>query len=112
MSITTDNESAVVADAPNQLFIGGEWRDAGGGGTLAVEDPSTGETLVEVADATPEDATAALDACVAAQAEWAAHPPRERGEILRRAFEKITAQADELSLLMTLEMGKPLAESQ
>src|SRR5918997_165343 len=112
MSITTDNESAVVADAPNQLFIGGEWRDASGGGTLAVEDPSTGETLVEVADATPDDAKAALDAAVAVQEEWAAHPPRERGEILRRAFEQMTARADELALLMTLEMGKPLAESQ
>jgi succinate-semialdehyde dehydrogenase / glutarate-semialdehyde dehydrogenase len=112
MSITADRETAVVEAAPNQLYIGGEWRDASGGATLAVEDPSTGETLVDVADATPEDATAALDACVAVQAEWAAHPPRERGEILRRAFEAITAQADELSLLMTLEMGKPLAESQ
>src|SRR5918997_721639 len=112
MSITTDNESAVVADAPNQLFIGGEWRDASGGGTLAVEDPSTGETLVEVADATPDDAKAALDAAVAVQEEWAAHPPRERGEILRRAFEQMVARTDELALLMTLEMGKPLAESQ
>jgi succinate-semialdehyde dehydrogenase / glutarate-semialdehyde dehydrogenase len=112
MSITTDNESAVVQAAPNRLFIGGEWREASGGATLAVEDPSTGETLVEVADATPDDATAALDACVAVQEEWAAHPPRERGEILRRTFEQMTARADELALLMTLEMGKPLAESQ
>src|SRR5687767_10369135 len=111
MSITTDNESAVVQAAPTQLFIGGEWRDASGGATLPVEDPSTGETLVEVADATPEDAVAALDAAVAVQEEWAAHPPRERGEILRRAFEAITKRADELALLMTLEMGKPLAES-
>jgi succinate-semialdehyde dehydrogenase / glutarate-semialdehyde dehydrogenase len=111
MSITTDNETAVVEAAPNQLFIGGEWRDAGGGGTLGVEDPSTGETLVEVADGTADDAGAALDAAVAVQDEWAAHPPRERGEILRRVFEAMTARADELALLMTLEMGKPLAES-
>src|SRR5918998_3413274 len=111
MSITTDNESAVVEAAPNQLFIGGEWRDASGGATLAVEDPSTGETLVEVADATPEDAQAALDACCAVQAEWAAHPPRERGEILRRAWGLINERADELALVMTLEMGKPIAES-
>src|ERR671915_428466 len=110
--ITQDSERAVVEAAPNQLFIGGEWRHAGGGETLAVEDPSTGESLVEVADATPEDATAALDAAVAAQAEGAAPPPRERGEILRRAFERITSRADELALLMALEMGKPLAESQ
>src|SRR3954467_12053856 len=111
MSITTDNETAVVEAAPTQLFIGGEWRDAGGGETLAVEDPSTGESLVEVADATADDAKAALDACVAVQDEWAAHPPRERGEILRRAFEALTERADDLALLMTLEMGKPVAES-
>ena len=54
-----------------RLLIGGEWRDASGGETFAVEDPSTGETLCEVADATPDDARAALDAAVAAQAEWA-----------------------------------------
>ena len=111
MSITADNETAVVEAAPTQLFIGGEWRDAGGGETLAVEDPSTGDTLVEVADATADDATAALDACVAVQEEWAQHPPRERGEILRRVFEAMNERADELALLMTLEMGKPLAES-
>jgi succinate-semialdehyde dehydrogenase/glutarate-semialdehyde dehydrogenase len=111
MSITTDNETAVVQAAPNQLLIGGEWRDAAAGGTLAVEDPSTGETLAEVADATPDDAVAALDAAVAAQDAWATHPPRERGEILRRAFERLVERADELALLMTLEMGKPIAES-
>jgi succinate-semialdehyde dehydrogenase / glutarate-semialdehyde dehydrogenase len=111
MSITTDSETAVVEAAPTQLFIGGEWRAARGGEKLAVEDPSTGEALVEVADATPDDAVAALDAAVAVQDEWAAHPPRERGEILRRVFEAMTGRADELALLMTLEMGKPLAES-
>ena len=111
MSISTDNETAVVQAVPNQLFIAGEWRDAAAGATLPVEDPSTGETLVEVADATPDDAIAALDAAVAAQDEWAVHPPRERGEILRRSFERIVERTDELALLMTLEMGKPLAES-
>jgi succinate-semialdehyde dehydrogenase / glutarate-semialdehyde dehydrogenase len=111
MSITTDSETAVVEAAPNQLYIGGEWRDASGGATLGVEDPSTGDTLVEVADATADDAVAALDAACAVQAEWANHPPRERGEILRRAFETMAARSDELALLMTLEMGKPLAES-
>jgi len=110
-TITASQEQSAVAAVPAQLFIGGEWRDASGGATLAVEDPSTGEALADVADATPEDATATLDACVAAQAEWAAHPPRERGEILRRAWERITERADELALVMTLEMGKPIAES-
>ena len=111
MSITADSETAVVEAAPNQLYIGGEWRDASGGATLGVEDPTTGDTLVEVADATADDAVAALDAACAVQAEWAGHPPRERGEILRRAFETMVARSDELALLMTLEMGKPLAES-
>ena len=105
------SEQSVVEAVPKGLFIGGEWRDASGGGTLAVEDPATGHTLCEVADATPEDARAALDAACAVQAEWAAHPPRERGEILRRAYEEMTERADELALLMTLEMGKALAES-
>jgi succinate-semialdehyde dehydrogenase/glutarate-semialdehyde dehydrogenase len=110
MSIAT-SEQTVVDKVTPRLLIGGEWREAGGGGTFAVEDPSTGEELTQVADATPEDGMAALDAAVAAQAEWAAHPPRERGEILRRAFEVINDRADELALLMTLEMGKPVAES-
>ena len=111
MSITQDQETAAVEAAPRQLYIGGEWRDASGGGTFEVEDPSTTEALTAVADATPEDARAALDAACAVQAEWATHPPRERGEILRRAWEAITARTDELALLMTLEMGKPVAES-
>jgi succinate-semialdehyde dehydrogenase/glutarate-semialdehyde dehydrogenase len=109
--MSRDQEKTVIDRVPKQLFIGGEWRDASGGETLDIEDPSTGEAFTSVADATPEDAKAALDACAAVQAEWAAHPPRERGEILRRAFEKLTERADDLALLMTLEMGKPLAES-
>jgi succinate-semialdehyde dehydrogenase/glutarate-semialdehyde dehydrogenase len=112
MSATaTDRERTVLEAVPNQLFIGGEWRDASGGDTLGVEDPATGETLVEVADATPADAKAALDAACAVQAEWAKHPPRERGEILRRSFETLMERIDDLALIMTLEMGKPIAES-
>jgi succinate-semialdehyde dehydrogenase/glutarate-semialdehyde dehydrogenase len=107
----TKNEAAVLDGVPKQLYIGGEWIDPAEGGTLRVEDPATGETIAEVADARPDDAVRALDAAVAAQAEWAAHPPRERGEILRRAFEAMTERADDLALLMTLEMGKALAES-
>ena len=109
-TITAPEEQRVVADAPKQLYIGGEWRD-GAKGTLGVEDPSTGETLCQIADASSDDAVAALDAAVQAGPEWSQHPPRERGEILRRAFEAINARSDDLALLMTLEMGKPLAES-
>jgi succinate-semialdehyde dehydrogenase/glutarate-semialdehyde dehydrogenase len=105
------SESAVVESVRTGLFIGGEWRDAEGGKVFDVEDPSTGEVLTQVADASVADGRAALDAAVATQAEWAATPPRDRGEILRAAFELITERADDLALLMTLEMGKPLAES-
>ncbi|CAN5329248.1 NAD-dependent succinate-semialdehyde dehydrogenase [soil metagenome] len=111
MSTMTD-EQAVVGRVHKQLYVGGQWRDPARGGTLSVEDPSTQESLCEVADADDDDAMAALDAAVGAQADWAAHPPRERGEILRRGWELITERSDELALLMTLEMGKPLAESQ
>src|SRR3954469_10735166 len=109
--MSATQERTAVDKVPTQLFIGGDWRDASGGQTLDVEDPSTGEVIASVADATPEDARAALDACCAIQDEWANHPPRERGEILRRAFEAMTANADDLALVMTLEMGKPIAES-
>ncbi|HET6294583.1 MAG TPA: NAD-dependent succinate-semialdehyde dehydrogenase [Kribbella sp.] len=104
-------EQEVLKACPTELFIAGKWRPAEGGKALAVEDPATGTTLCDVADASPADGVAALDAAVAAQAEWAATPPRDRGEILRRTYELMTAQADDLALLMTLEMGKPVAES-
>src|SRR3977135_4469513 len=111
MSTTTaSNEQRVVDQVPKQLYIGGEWRD-GAKGTLSVEDPSTGESLCEVADASVDDAKAALDAAVDAGPEFAAMAPRERGEILRRAFETIIERKDDLALLMTLEMGKPVKES-
>ncbi len=109
-TITASQEQQILEQTPKQLYIAGEWRD-GAKGTLSVEDPSTGESLCEVADASTDDARAALDAAVAAGPDWAAHPPRERGEILRRAFETIMARQEELALLMTLEMGKPVAES-
>ncbi len=108
---TRADEQRVLDGVPTQLYIGGRWRDATGGATFAVEDPSTEQDLVHVADGTPEDAVAALDAAVAAQAAWQGTAPRERGEILRRAFEAMVARRDDLALLMTLEMGKSLAES-
>ena len=108
---TETTELTVVDGVEKRLYIGGEWRDATGGETLAVEDPSTAEALCEVADATPDDALAALGAATEAQAEWKNTAPRERGEILRRAFEKIVERTDELALLMTLEMGKSVKES-
>src|ERR1700722_10007006 len=109
-TITATDEQRILEQTPKQLYIAGEWRD-GGEGTLAVEDPATGETLVAGADAAVEEAKAPPAAAVATSAEWAATPPRDRGEILRRAFETIVERADELALLMTLEMGKPVSES-
>ena len=109
-TITASQEQHVVDQVPKQLYIAGEWRD-GAKGTLTVEDPSTGEALTEVADASVDDARAALDAAVEAGPEFAAMAPRDRGEILRRAFETISERKDELALLMTLEMGKPIKES-
>jgi len=110
MAIATA-EQQVVDKVEKKLYIGGEWRDASGGDTLEVLDPATEEPLCEVADGTPEDAKAALDAAVETQADWAAAPPNDRAGILWKAFEKLTQRADELALLMTLEMGKPVAES-
>jgi succinate-semialdehyde dehydrogenase/glutarate-semialdehyde dehydrogenase len=111
MATMASHEQAVVDRVPKGLYIGGEWRDASGGGTLTVDDPSTGEGLAEVADAQVDDAMAAIGAAADMQEEWAATPTRERGEILRRAYELIVERADDLALLMTLEMGKPVAES-
>jgi succinate-semialdehyde dehydrogenase/glutarate-semialdehyde dehydrogenase len=92
------------------LFIGGTWREAEGGETFAVYDPADGSVLARVADGGVNDAMDALDAAVAAQAAWARTAPRDRGEILRRSFELIGARADDLAELMSLEMGKTIAE--
>ncbi|MEV6254249.1 MULTISPECIES: NAD-dependent succinate-semialdehyde dehydrogenase [unclassified Nocardia] len=105
------SERELLESVPTQLWIGGRAVDATGAGTFPVHNPATGEVLANVADATPEDALRALDAAVAVQDEWAATPARERGEVLRAVFERITASAEEFALLMTLEMGKALPES-
>lgn len=105
------NIEEVIAKVPTQLLIGGEWRDSTSGETFDVENPATGEKLATLASANSEDATAALDAACAVQDEWARTTPRERAEILRRAFELVQERADDFATLMTLEMGKPFAES-
>jgi succinate-semialdehyde dehydrogenase / glutarate-semialdehyde dehydrogenase len=104
-------ESAVVSGVHRQLLIGGAWVDAAGGATFDVRDPATGEVLCAVADASPADGRRALDAAVQAQAAFAATSPRERADILTRAFELLHERIDDLALLMTLEMGKPVAEA-
>ncbi|MFF7293078.1 NAD-dependent succinate-semialdehyde dehydrogenase [Microbacterium sp. NPDC008134] len=104
-------EQALLDGIPTGLFIGGEWTDASAGGTFDVIDPSTGAVIRTIADATPDDGIRALDAAVAAQESWAATVPRVRSEILRRAFDLVQQHKEDLALLMTLEMGKPLAEA-
>jgi succinate-semialdehyde dehydrogenase/glutarate-semialdehyde dehydrogenase len=94
------------------LFIGGEWRESESGARLEVIDPADGSVITDVADGTTGDATDALDAAVDAQEAWAATPPRERGEILRRAYELITERADDFAELMSLEMGKTVKEAE
>ncbi|MDQ6657472.1 MAG: NAD-dependent succinate-semialdehyde dehydrogenase [Actinomycetota bacterium] len=109
MAVTADTISSLISSVPTGLFIGGEWIDTRAG--VDVENPATGEVLATVADATPEQGIKALDAAVAAQKDWAATDPRDRGEMLRTAFELLHERADDFALLMTLEMGKPLAEA-
>ena len=104
-------EAEVLAAVPKELFIAGAWRPAASGARLEVEDPATGKALCEIADADEGDAMAALSAAADAQGDWGSYPPRERGEILRRAFEMIAERTDELAMLMSLEMGKSLAEA-
>jgi succinate-semialdehyde dehydrogenase/glutarate-semialdehyde dehydrogenase len=105
------SETDLLAKVPTQLFIGGEWVDSTSGRAIHVQDPATGSVIATIADASVEDGARAMDAAAAAQDSWATTPPRVRGEILRRAFDLLQDRADEFALLMTLEMGKPLAEA-
>ncbi|MDN4614331.1 NAD-dependent succinate-semialdehyde dehydrogenase [Leifsonia sp. F6_8S_P_1B] len=110
MAAATIDEGALLDRVPDGLYIGGEWT-RGSAGTLTVYDPATGRVIKEIADASPEDGGRALDAAVAAADAWAATAPRVRGEILRKAWELLQERRDDFALLMTLEMGKPLAEA-
>jgi succinate-semialdehyde dehydrogenase/glutarate-semialdehyde dehydrogenase len=103
--------AASLDAVPKDLYIGGAWLAAADGARSTVIDPATEETIAEVADAGVADALAALRAADEAAASWAAHPPRERGEILRRAFELLIAQREPIARLITLESGKALSEA-
>ena len=100
-----------VKDVPDRLYIGGEWRDAADGGEFPVENPATGEIIAKVANGTVADAIAAVDAAEAAAASWAAKTPRERSEILRRAFEMLIADKERFARLNTMENGKALSDA-
>lgn len=103
--------SELNMDVPTRLYVGGEWRDASDGGTFEVVNPATGEVLAQVASATEQDADAALDAAEAAFADWAARKPRERAEILRKAFELIMERKEAFARLISMENGKALPDS-
>jgi succinate-semialdehyde dehydrogenase/glutarate-semialdehyde dehydrogenase len=105
------SEKNLLAKIPTQLYIDGAWVDATGGKTIPVSDPATGEVLAHIADAQPEDGIRCLDAAVAAQDAWAQTAPRVRGELLRKAFDRVHELKEEFALLMTIEMGKPLPEA-
>ena len=109
--VAAERETSVVADAPKKLYIDGQWRDAASGATLEVADPSTGRVLCEVADGSADDGWEALRAAERAQADFGKMPPRQRADILMKAFDLMHQRQDDLALLMTLEMGKPLAEA-
>ncbi|MCK6066669.1 MULTISPECIES: NAD-dependent succinate-semialdehyde dehydrogenase [Microbacterium] len=109
MSVSREEE--LLASVPDGLYIAGQWRAAEGGKTLDVADPATGDVIRSIADASVADGAAAMDAAAESFPAWAATPVRERAEILRRAFDLLQARREDIALLMTLEMGKPLAEA-
>ncbi|MBB4734630.1 succinate-semialdehyde dehydrogenase/glutarate-semialdehyde dehydrogenase [Micrococcus cohnii] len=111
MTVTDAREKALLESVPTGLLIDGQWREASSGKTFDVKDPATGRVIASLQDANSDDATAAFDAACAAQADWARTPARERADILRRAYDMINERAEDFALLMTLEMGKPLAEA-
>ncbi len=109
--MSADREAELLAGVPDGLFIGGVWRGSSDGTTFDVGDPSTGEVIRTIASASVADGTAALDAACDAFESWSRTPSRERAELLRQAFDLLTERREEFALLMTLEMGKPLAEA-
>ena len=111
MSFTAADEKRVLDSVPSQLYIAGKWVDAENGATFDVIDPATGKVLKTISDASPADGMKAMAAAHETQESWAKTAPRIRAEILRAAFEKVTAMADDFAILMSLEMGKPFAEA-
>ena len=107
----TLTESELLAKVPTQLYIAGKWVSGNGKGSIAVEDPATGKTLAEIANANASDGLLALTAADEASGAWAKVAPRERAEILRRAFEIVKSRSEEFATLISLEMGKPIAEA-
>ena len=107
----TRSVTDIIAGLGTGVYVDGQWRDAASGATFDVVNPATGAVIATISDGGADDATAAIEAAGRTQESWAAVPARERAEILRRAYELLVYRADEIALLMTTEMGKPLAEA-
>ena len=107
----TPNGRDAVDAVPKGLYLAGQWVKSSSGEEFPVRDPATGDVIAHLADATPEDGLTALGIAAQTQASWAATPPRERGELLRSAFEAIMDSKQWFAELITLEMGKPLSDS-
>jgi succinate-semialdehyde dehydrogenase/glutarate-semialdehyde dehydrogenase len=101
----------LLAHVPTDLWIGGKWRKASDGQRFDVIDPATENVITSVASAGVDDAKAAVDAAQAAFAGWAGRKPRDRSEILRKAYEVILGEAERLAKLITLENGKALGDA-
>ncbi|MEW6453819.1 MAG: NAD-dependent succinate-semialdehyde dehydrogenase [Pseudomonadota bacterium] len=101
----------LLANVPTDLWIGGKWKKSSDNARFDVIDPATEQKIASVASASVDDAKAALDAAQAAFEPWAARKPRERGEILRKAYELIMRDAERLAKLITIENGKALSDS-
>ncbi|MCT1552130.1 NAD-dependent succinate-semialdehyde dehydrogenase [Brevibacterium casei] len=109
---TEERIASVLAAVPRRLLIDGRWRSAATDDKLTVTDPSTGRRLLDVADARASDGIAALTAAASAFPEWSRRSPRERSDLLRRAYELLLERDEDFALLIALEMGKPFREAQ
>ncbi len=109
--MSSSSEAELLARVPSQLLLDGRWVDSTSGRSIDVTDPATGLVLKTIADASVEDAGRAMDIAADTQDSWAATAPRIRGEILRGAFDLLQERLEDFALLMTLEMGSPLAEA-
>jgi succinate-semialdehyde dehydrogenase / glutarate-semialdehyde dehydrogenase len=94
-----------------QAYIAGEWVNAADGKTFAVTNPARGDVIANVADMTREDARRAIEAADKARHEWAARTGKERAAVMRKWYDLMVANADDLAAILTAEMGKPLAEA-
>jgi len=101
----------LLANVPTDLYIGGKWRPSSDNSRFDVIDPATENKIASVASATVADAKAAVDAASAAFGDWAARKPRERAEVLRKAYELIVKEAERFAKLITLENGKALSDA-